>query len=282
MTYPQPITTTQLVNGADQFRFTTAVGFGSRFTGGCGAGEIYEIDSSCTAIAMGPECDFAQLQVAYLDPSATPSLVSTIRLTPNGPFAGAFTPRLDTDYPNSDGRLGRVLLSLYDIFNGQYRPTGFAVANAGDQIFFVAPIIDVMGWFKVPPAVPNLRGDKTYFFQDYPNPNGNVAYTYWTIIPFYGRKSAYVDFLNRSGQAVTFGIMGVNYTTVDKNTDAATVSLNQETTILAPAAVANNGTAKKVIRASVDGRFDALAISMGGTNAIVNAPLRVTMSDQAL
>ena len=279
MTYPQPRTSDGVQAGQNFFRFNTLVN---------GPGEIYEIDTACTALTMGPDCDFQQLQISYFDQTRQPSLLNTVRVTPTSPFAGPLAPRPEQPYPasgpNTDPRKGRLLVTLGDIMtpiptaaraDDGWRPTGFNGA-AGEAIYFVPPVIDLIGWYQIPPPVPTRRGDKTYSFQNLPQVA--VGQNFWTVLPVYGRKYMFVDFFNHSGGAITLTILGVNYATAINTTLAVAAQVQKQTTIFAAAAVADNAGQKQIITSTANGMFDALAISLNG-GVLSNFQLRVDVSD---
>ena len=273
MTYPQPRTSDQIAGGAKQWRLFTKV---------TGQGEIYEIDSSSTAIALGPQSDFGNLQIAYLDTSLAPTLVGTVPVTPQYPFAGALTPRFDTTYPISPGRAGRMLVSLLDNWKIGYKPKGWVVSV--DSLFYVTPLLDLIGWQTMPPTLPQKRADKTFLFNNH-NCLVGANGTLWYIIPIFGRKTIFIDFFNNSGGAINYEVRGVNFTTVSAvGITGPNPGWDEETELVASVSVADQASNTKVVTASATGMFDALAINVGtmaGGN-ILNAPLRIIVSDDAV
>ena len=273
MTYPQPRTSDQIAQGARQWRLYTEVE---------SQGEIYEIDSSSTAISLGPQSDFGNIQIAYLDTALPPSTVGTFPITPQYPFGGAVTPRLDTTYPLSPGRKGRMLVSMLDNWKSGYRPTGWNIAK--DALLFVTPFLDLIGWQQIPPTLPQRRADKTFLFNSH---NCAVAAngSLWYIIPIFGRKTCWLLITNHSGAGLTYEARGVNFTMVSAVGGAGPLpGWDQETQLVMSAVVADGASSAKVIDASATGMFDALAINVttaGGGN-ILNAPIRVIVSDDAV
>jgi hypothetical protein len=264
MTFPQPRTAAALLACKDQFRLTTQLQ---------SPGDIYEIESSTMALALGPDSDLGALQVFYYDSEMATSRLSSFRLTPQCPFIGKISPNLSQDYPLS-GRLGRTLVSALDVYDPNYKPLGFS--NANDKIQFEVPVLDLIGWFTNPPsAVPTKRADKSYFSQYQPHATANS----WIIYPYYDRKYAFVDFLNRNTtDGATVTIRGVNFSTTDSG--AGGVSYHQESTIVSAQAVAAaGGHMTRIITASSDGMFDALAIAVAGGEP---NSLRVYMSDEPI
>ena len=271
MTYPQPRTSDQIAAGQPQWRLFTQVQT---------QGEIYEIDNSCTAMALGPESDFGQIQISYLDTSLAPTLVGSVKLTPQYPFGGRIAPRLDTSYPLSPPRKGRVLASLIDNFNVGYLPSGFNVTKM--QLFQVLPNLDIIGWQQMPPSLPQKRGDKTFEFQFHPctvAANGGI----WYVIPAFLRKYGMIHLFNNSGATIkNFEIRGVNFSTVSNpNPVGPGPRDDAESVLLAAADVANGVDSVTEVPASTKGIYDAYAIflsTVAGGN-ISDAPLRVYLSD---
>jgi hypothetical protein len=106
-------------------------------------------------------------------------------------------------------------------------------------------------------------------------PAGN---TFWLIIPYYGRKFCSVRWVNWKNQVISVGILGVNFGTQSS-------SRQQETTLQGVAAVgAAGGKLGKVIRASVDGVFDALVFSFSPavSAGVGPIPTQIVMSDDPL
>ena len=274
MTYPQPRTSDQIVSaGATQWRL---------FTQAVSQGDIYEIDSSATAIALGPESDFAQIGITYLDPSVPNTSQATVRITPQLPFPGRISPRLDTSYPLSPPRKGRVLVSLIDNFNIGYLPAGFNVTSM--QKFQVPAFLDLIGWQGNPPLTVAKRGDKQYEFQEHPatvHANGAI----WYIIPSFGRKYASFSLFNNTGGDVTYENRGVNFSTVSNpNPVGPGPRDDAETTLVASGVVATGTTRTDSFPASTKGMFDAYAVFLGTAagGTISNCPLRVYLSDDAM
>lgn len=272
MTYPQPNPSDQIAKGAAQWRFVTQLG--TQKSDGyqsAGAGEIYEIDASFSALSFGPDMDFAQLQLTYFDPTTT-SGINTVRLTPHSGFPGQLVPRPDQVYPLTPNRHGRMLVSLIDMWNGTYTPVGF---GGSDQIYFVKPTIDLIGWQSAPPGLTTTRSDKAFRYESF---SSNNASTYWVIVPYYGRQYGYVGFRNESGASVSIEVRGVNLSTVN-TTSIPTTALHQESQILVATPTANHAQTVKVTKGSTDGQFDLLAIGMLHTAALNNASLRIIVSD---
>jgi hypothetical protein len=267
VTFPQPQTPTQLLRFQDQFRLTTPLQ---------SPGDIYEVESGFKAIALGPDSDLGALQVTYYnnenDPTGTvidKTLVGSFRLTSQYPFPGLIAPKIDTTYPLS-ARKGRTLISSIDVYDPTYKPDAFA---DGDKMDFIVPVLDVIGWFTDPPSsLPVKRADKSYYFQWFASTG-----THWIVYPYYDRKYAFVDFLNKNNSlSGDITILGVNFSTTDDN--GTGVAYHQETVLTAPTTIAPaGGHLIRRISAASDGMFDALVI---GVPANGPTPIRVYMSDE--
>jgi hypothetical protein len=233
-------------------------------------GDIYESPQSGGAFAVGPNSDIANVRMAYFDDQATPGFMQFVTLSPRRALVGTVNARNEASYAPS-ARPGKILFWAEDIYDPNYRPTGF-VANT-DHIEFIAPVIEVYEYLKMPTSLGPARIDKEFVFQNY-NFNAGVFYL---VVPYYGRKYCYVNFTNRNQTTPnTMGIVGVNYAITQ---DGSAHPYHQETTIRVAAAVNSNIGVTQIIRASANGMFDALVFSL--TNA-GPAPLRITMSDDPL
>jgi hypothetical protein len=259
MSFPQPNLSTPLLIQQNYARLQTPLQ---------SPGDIYESEVSFKAVALGPQSDLARVRVTYLDPIA-PSSVASLVVTPQYPFPADVFARLDQSYPLSATK-ARVLISSDDVYDPNFRPSTFV---AGDAIQFVAPVLDMMLYYSPPSGqLPQARGDKSYFFQYYPVPGGKV---FWLVVPFYGRKYANAIYLNREAATpIMYGILGVNFSTTDKSP-----TYHEEKVIRAAAAVAPNAVVPTIVKASVDGMFDALVFSFDGAGP---APLKIIVSDNAL
>jgi len=270
MSYPQPSSTAPVLAGQGFFRLKTPVStFASGSGGGCPT-DIYESTQGAAAFAIGPESDLAHYKIGYLDPTNSPSLMSIVEITPERMFSGLLYARNEpgTVYQPS-GRQGRILIWPTDLWYAGYTPS--AAVIPGDTVFTYPPQIDIIQYYSNPPTIQPQRNDKLWFTQYLPMTSGQTT---WLVLPSYGRSYIDVEFANATGQAVTYGILGVLYSFGNFAT--------QETTLLMAASVANNASQNKVIKSSTDGVFDALVFSfaIGGSpsaNASIN--FRATMSD---
>lgn len=258
MTFPQPEATPYAVNNYGFFRLNTPLS---------SPGDIYESDQSGHAFCVGPNSDIANVNMAYFD-DQVPTFMQFITLSPTRSITGLINARNDAKYAPAQ-RPGRILFWSDDIYDPNFRPRA---AVAGDAVQFVPPLIDIIQYFTPLASVVPPRINKEFVFQNYVVPGGQ---TLFIVLPYYGRRYAFVDFTNRNNVSPnTFGVSGVNYAITD---DSSGNPYHQETTLLAAAAVAPGASARKIIRASTDGMFDALVFSLtnGGP-----APLRVDVADQ--
>lgn len=258
MSFPQPQADPYAVNNYGFFRLFTPLS---------SPGDIYQSTQSCHAVCVGPNSDIANVNVAYFDDQVKPTFLQTMTISPTRSFVGALNARNDATFTPAN-RPGRIMFWADDIYDPNFRPRGFNLAN--DTIEFVAPMFDVIQYFAPQTSLVPARSDKSFVFQNY-NIIGGVQYL---VVPFYGRKYCYIQFTNRQAVLpITFGILGVNYAITQ---DGTSNPYTQETVIHAPAAVAVGVSVTVIITAQAVGVFDALVFSV---NNIGPAPLRIEMSD---
>lgn len=257
MSYPQPNADAYALGGAGFFRLNTLLS---------SPGDIYESEQGSAGLALGPDSDIANVNVAYYDPQFAGNFMQFATISPQRSLVGTVAARNDAQYAPS-GRPGRIMFWIDDIYDPSFRPRSF---NSGtDSIQFVAPRLDVIEYFSPQASLVTPRNDKSFVFQNY-----IVSGTLFIVVPYYGRKYCYVNFTNRNTVLPnTFGILGVNYCITQDNT---LNPYHQESTIRAPAAVAAGGSVSLVVRAANQGMFDALVFSV---NEAGPAPLRIIMSD---
>jgi hypothetical protein len=262
VSYPQPSADDYAIRGYQYFRLSTLL---------TSPGDIYESAQSGHGVAIGPESDLANINVAYFDDQVSTFLQRT-SISPARAFVGRIDARNDAVYTPAN-RAAKILIWAADIYDPNYRPIAKPAAfnGATDAINFVAPRLDVIEYFKPMGPVTPGRDDREFSFQNYPVVLGR----YYLVLPYYGRKYAYIEITNREAiGATTFGVVGVNYAITQNDT---TTPYHQETTLQAPTVIAGGGgQLTKIIRASTDGMFDALVLSLTSAGP---APLRVVMSD---
>lgn len=257
MSFPQPKADDYAINKYGFFRLNTPLS---------SPGDIYQSAQSGHAFCVGPLSDIANINMAYFDDQVE-TFQQVATLSPTRSFVGLVIARNEATYSPAQ-RPGRILFWANDIYDPSFRPAGFA---AGDTIYFVPPVFDMVQYFSQLPSVVPPRSDKVFNFQNY-----NIAppHTSYIVVPYYGRKYCYVQFTNRNQTtANTFGITGINYSITQNITSS---SYSQVTAIRNPAAVGPNVSVSKIITAQVDGVFDALMFSV---NEAGPAPLRIVMSD---
>lgn len=264
MTYPQPNANLYATQGYQFFRLNTLL---------TSPGDIFESAQSGHGMAIGPESDLANINLAYFDDQVATFMQRTT-ISPMRAFVGRVDARNDAVYVPAN-RTAKILFWAADIYDPNYRPISKPAAfnPATDIINFVPPKLDVIEYFKPQNSLTPGRDDKSFVFQNYPPVVGGRFYL---VLPYYGRKYAYVEFTNRDALfANTFGIVGVNYAISQDNVSP----YHQETTLLAPTAVAAAGQVTRLITAGADGMYDALVFSLTLAGP---APLRVLMSDTAV
>lgn len=258
MSYPQPDPQVAITNGYQYFRLNTPLS---------SPGDIYESAQGAHALAVGPDSDIANIKVVYLDQGVTQTAMNIATISPRRALVGLTLAQNDATYAPAQ-RTGRLLFYADDIYDPSFRPRAF---TSDDAIDFAAPVLDVIEYFDPLGSLGPARPDKTWFYQNYIVPSGHLLYL---VVPFYGRRYAYINFTNRNNvTANTFGITAVNYAITD---DATPNPYHQETTIRAAASVAVNGSVTQIIRASTTGVFDALIFSLTNSGP---APLRIVTSD---
>jgi hypothetical protein len=259
MSFPQPQATPYAVNNYGFFRLNTPLS---------SPGDIYESDQSGHAFCVGPNSDIANVNMAYFD-DQVPTFMQFMTISPTRSFAGLINARNEAQFSPAQ-RPGRILFWSDDIYDPNFRPRAFNATT--DAIQFVPPLLDVIQYFTPLASVVPARINKEFVFQNYVVPSGGTLYI---VVPYYGRRYAFVNFTNRNNvQNNTIGIIGVNYAITD---DTSPNPFHQETTILVPTLVAPNASIRRIIRATADGMFDALVFSLtnGGP-----APLRIDVADQ--
>lgn len=260
MTYPQPSATDYATHRYGFFRLNATLS---------SPGDIYEAAQSANAFAIGPDSDIANAVAVYIDDYAdTTTLMQQIAFSANRAVVGSIYEREDVRYMPAD-RSGRILLYCNDIFDPNFRPDTFDPDN--DTIEIVTPVLDIMQYFAPQPSLGPARVDRRYYFQDYQV----FAGAQWLVLPFYGRRYGSIRFKNTSTGAAAISVYGVNYGITPHFGVPLAERSNQETTLLGPTALAAGGRKDVLVLASVNGSFDAIAIS---TNVNPMA-ISITFSD---
>lgn len=257
MSYPQPSAELYTVAGFEFFRLFTPLS---------SPGDIYESAVGSLAIAVGPDSDIANVNVAYFD-AQVPTFMQNVVISTGRAFIGRTDAQPAASYAPA-GRPGVILFWSDDIYDPNFRPSA---ADPGDTVLFVTPKLDVIQYFQPVNSLGPERNDITHVFQNYDIDAG----TLYIVVPYYGRKYAFVEFTNRDSLLPNdFGISTVNYAITD---NGGGNPYHQETVIRAAAAVAAGATVTDIVTATADGMFDALVFSISQPGP---APLRIIMSDR--
>ncbi len=270
MSYPQPDSDSAVLNGFDFFRLNTPL---------VSPGDIYESKQGSHQIVMGPDCDFSQIQCNYYNGArsvsgafAASSFIETALITSQRGLVGAIAARNDPGaiYAPSQ-RLGRILFHPANLFDPMFQPDQLE----GDPMLLVPPTLDVIQYFASVPSVTPQRNDKDFYFQALNGLAGSGNSSAGIGVPYYGRKYAYVEFVNPSlSHDVTVEILGVNFS-ISPGTNS------DQTILVVPTLIAAPGTLKFEVKANTHGMFDYLVVLVFFTDPAAqgNTPLRIRVSD---
>ncbi len=273
MSYPQPDADQYAIKGYKYFRLLTPL---------TSPGDIYESQQSAHAMALGPESDVANVDIAYFDDQVT-SFVNKTQIGPLRSFVGRIDARNDARYVPA-GRPGRLLFWPADLYDPFYVPADF---SPGQGLTFIPPVLDVIQYFSPQASLVQKRNDKTYRFLGIPQEGLGLPQG-WIVLPFWGRRSATIRLVNNTdvNATVQIAVRGVNYF-VNDGTAAV------ERTLIALNAVPlglNNGldrilvtnapsTSVSISPVETRGRFDALAVFMEVTGSVGHLVTYITVSD---
>jgi hypothetical protein len=258
MSFPQPSSEAYTTASGQFFRLNTPLA--------C-PGDMYESLVSGLGMALGPQSDIANVNIAYWD-GQVPNFMQFAQINQDRAFVGRLDANNDSTFTPAN-RPGRVLIWPGDLYDPNYRPRAF---GGTDTIQFATPVLDVIQYFGGQPSLTPGRVDKTYLFQNYV-----ITGTLYIVIPYYGRKYCYVNFTNREAIASnTFGIMGVNFAITNDQTPSQ--AYHQETVIRAAAAVLPGAAVTQRITAGSNGMFDVLVFSVTSAGP---APLKIVVSDDS-
>jgi hypothetical protein len=126
-------------------------GFYRIFQKALGNGDIFGIDQSAKAIIVGPNSDFAEYTLYYLDPLKG-SAVNLATISSDQPFVGDINARLDRLYGNTDIK-GQLVITPKDL----YIPTAFFSPGGGGIATTFEPFIDLIIYSVSPSQVPDKR-----------------------------------------------------------------------------------------------------------------------------
>jgi hypothetical protein len=281
MGYPQPSSNRYAVGGAKYFRLLTPL---------TSPGDIYESEQSGHALALGPQSDVANINVAYFD-DQVPTFVNQTQLGPRRSFVGRIDAR-NTDTYAPTNRPGRVFFWPADLYDPSYVPL---LGGSASQVTFITPVLDVIQYFSPQPSMVPTRNDKTFRFTDVPfdiDPEGGREG--WLIIPCWGRQSAIIRCSNFTSGEVQLRVRGVNYFVNDaalaQECSIGTFNLDPLPLVgplggpvqlllnSNPTTPDNTSSVLDRIRLSA-GVFDALAIFISVVEPDGPTPLTVTVSD---
>lgn len=267
--YPQPSSDAYAINGYKYFRLNTLLS---------SPGDIYESAQGGFAFALGPDSDISKVDVAYFDDQA-PNYMNMTSIGPGRSFVGRIDARNEVTY-QPGGRPGRILFWSDDLYDPAFRPAGFNPNQ--NLITFVQPRLDVIEYFQDPPTLVPARNDKTYQFQSpLTGISGNAGYL---MIPYWGRRYAFIEITNKQGFDTDFGVFGVNFALKSGTIDAPASSFTQVTPLLTVAPVATGVQVIKKVTSLADGMFDMLMLqfnTIGPDFHPVVGPVKVMVSDTA-
>lgn len=247
MTFPQMPASQTVRDSQELYRLTTELDT---------SGDIYEIDVSSKALAIGPNSDIAAVNAYYYYlNNVSNQVVHPVTVSVNSPFVGRVDARNDPSakYP---GRIpGRILVTPADIVP----PIGWTPLNANpatDIISVIRPRIDLLTYFSPPSAIAERRAD--FFTRGRLTILGGGGGT-WIAIPFYRRKFLSVRVVNTGALAGrSLELIGNAFTL---NTTSRVYEVSLGVTALAAGL---NATTSIAVRASTVGLFDYIIARFTG------------------
>jgi hypothetical protein len=256
--YPQPSSNDYATGGFEYFRLLTPL---------TSPGDIYESEQSGHALALGPQSDVANVNVAYFDKQVA-TFVNQTQAGPPRSFVGRIDAN-NVDFYVPSQRPGRILLWPSDLYDPTFIPTDFDPDNA--SLTFITPILDVIQYFKEPDSLVPVRNDKTFRF---PALDVTGVGEQFLVIPYWGRKYACCRIFNQS--AGTFAEWIVKGITYYPNASQRAM----ETPIDSVANIPAGEQHTTLVRAGVNGMFDALLIIIApDPENFEAAPFEVIVSD---
>ena len=253
MSYPQPNSNEYAVGGYQFFRLNTLLS---------SPGDIYESEQSGHAFAIGPESDVANVRMAYFDDEVATFLNQT-KISSRRTWVGRLDARNEARYAPAN-RPGRLFFWCADLYDPLFLPDGFTPNQ--DNLVIVTPRLDVIEYFKPLASLVPPRNDKNFTFQELPLPAGSS----FVIIPYWDRKYASCRITNLTSGNVTYNVFGVNYYMNDNNKGLETA--------ISSTTVATNTQHETIVRATVNGMFDALMLQVSG--GVGPTPIQVIVSDE--
>lgn len=247
MSYPQTVASEAVLGGQNFWRLRTLLS---------SPGDMYESDASALAFAIGPDSDIANVLINYFDPLAGAASMNELVISPDRAMTGLISARNEVPYPLrlSGNRPGKILISSADVYDESFQPSTFV--GGDDRMILNPPTLDVIQYFSAPPSLIPERSDKNYFYKGFVAPEWNFI-----VIPFYGRKYAYISLQNNdSAASADWQVLGVTYSIT---TDPKKHIEKQLQTVATVAA--NGGFDDLVVKASTSGVFDALCLGINYT-----------------
>jgi len=188
VSYPQNTSSKSVLNNQEMFRLNTPLDSN---------GDIYEIDTSIKAIAIGPESDIQNARVWY--PSAqNANGIETALVSVDDPFVGRMDALMSEEYPQL-GSKRRILVASDDI--GPVLPGMPRVESEGasDLIVWHKPSIDLLCYHQEPRFLPSTRSERQWQQAVTIYDNGGGDGISWYYFPVYRRKYFHVRFANPAG-----------------------------------------------------------------------------------
>jgi hypothetical protein len=244
-------------------------------------GDIFEIDSSVKALALGPQSDVADLLVTFFDAQSNVQIGQTI-ISAKVPFIGRVDARLATEIPSA-GTVGRIQVSVRDLVPS-WPTTGVlpsGVIRAAGATDFVAanikPVIDLLAYLSNPPALPPARSGRSYFFPFIATGAGAAA---WYLLPYYGRTYGHLNFVNvhqAAAIAYTVNVYGIS---LSAGTDFTSGITKQGETLLGTLTV-NQDETGNLIWGLCEGMYDYIAVQVASSGLFdPDTTMRVTVMDE--
>lgn len=217
MSYPQTQATEAVLRAQDYWRLYTQV---------ITSGDIYELDTSVRAIAIGPNSDLHSVRVYYYDPSNNPVQANELVVGVGSPFVGRLDSLLDQQYPMTNGIYQVAGLPLYgspsparafvvpnDIVHDNWLPVLYPIDPA-DIVAFERPRLDLLAYLVDPPVLPNKRAERRVRSLVPVNDRGAGWGATYFKIPHYRRKRLEVRLVSNASQydvrvvGVTLSVQG--------------------------------------------------------------------------
>lgn len=245
------------------------------------SGDVFELDSSIKALALGPESDVADIVVDFFD-QQQPTNIGQVIISPQSPFIGRLDALLATQIPSSTTQ-ARIQATTRDLVDNGYFPRSFDNEGLNQDLFIarVRPSIDLLAYLSDPAFLPPGRADRVHLFPYLQT--STVTGVGWVIVPFYGRRYASIALVNLHA-TVTYSMTVFGATLSVGTTSPGGLSKQGEFPIGGATVAAPGVTANKVITAA-DGLYDLLEVRVAadvaiGTSNDFNSTLKITVSDQ--